>query len=258
MKIRNGFVTNSSSSSFIIGKANDNTVTIDSVYQEVKELYKQYYKSCSEMYDYVEKNYSEVLFGITDINGRKSLHLQEGYSYTCADNIDKQLEAMFGTTWYDDLPSPEELSWTDCETYAEYEQFWIQRMQEIGVHAPFYIRDFSCNDPYVPLDFSTQMIECSGDNGNGIESDILNWYFPNFEGVVYGCNRCPAQYYCEKDRSEECDSMAELFKGKDIPEDKVCLYVLGKICVCSECGYLPDYVVERLEGISEYSCNHMG
>ena len=38
MKIRNGFVTNSSSSSFIIGKANDNTVTIDSVYQEIKEL----------------------------------------------------------------------------------------------------------------------------------------------------------------------------------------------------------------------------
>jgi hypothetical protein len=103
LKIRNGFVTNSSSSSFIIGKANDNTVTIDSVYQEIKEFYKQYYKSCSEMYDYVEKNYSEVLFGITDINGRKSLHLQEGYSYTCADNIDKQLEAMFGTTWYDDF-----------------------------------------------------------------------------------------------------------------------------------------------------------
>ena len=67
LKIRNGFVTNSSSSSFIIGKANDNTVTIDSVYQEIKEFYKQYYKSCSEMYDYVEKNYSEVLFGITDI-----------------------------------------------------------------------------------------------------------------------------------------------------------------------------------------------
>ena len=62
----------------------------------------------------------------------------------------------------------------------------------------------------------------------------------------------------KKDRSEECEPMAESFKRKGIPEDKVCLYVLGKICVCSECGYLPDYVVERLEEISEYSCNHMG
>lgn len=252
MKIRNGFVTNSSSSSFIIGKANDNTVTIDSVYQEIKELYKQYYKSCSEMYSYVEEYYPDVFEVVTEKRG-KYLHSKK--SWDCTKIADTQLRLMFGLDHYEELPGV--IDWINCETYKDYVNFWIPRM-EIGVHAPFYIRDFSCNDPYVPLDFSTQMIECSGDNGNGIESDILNWYFPNFEGVVYGCNRCPAQYYCEKDRSEECDSMAELFKGKDIPEDKVCLYVLGKICVCSECGYLPNYVVERLEEISKYSCNHMG
>lgn len=252
LKIRNGFVTNSSSSSFIIGKANDNTVTIDSVYQEVKELYKQYYKSCSEMYSYVKKYYPDIFEIVTEKRG-KYLHSKK--TWDCTKIVDTQLRLMFGLDHYEELP--EVIDWINCDTYKDYVNFWIPRM-EIGVHAPFYIRDFSCNDPYVPLDFSTQMIECSGDNGNGIESDILDWYFPNFEGVIYGCNRCPAQYYCEKDRSEECDSMAELFKGKDIPEDKVCLYVLGKICVCSECGYLPDYVVERLEGISEYSCNHMG
>lgn len=215
LKIRNGFVTNSSSSSFIIGKANDNTVTIDSVYQEIKEFYKQYYKSCSEMYSYVEEYYPDVFEVITEKRG-KYLHSKK--SWDCTKIADTQLRLMFGLDHYEELPGV--IDWINCETYKDYVNFWIPRM-EIGVHAPFYIRDFSCNDPYVPLDFSTQMIECSGDNGNGIESDILDWYFPNFEGVVYGCNRCPAQYYCEKDRSEECDSMAELFKGKDIPEDKV-------------------------------------
>ena len=252
LKIRNGFVTNSSSSSFIIGKANDNTVTIDSVYQEIKELYKQYYKSCSEMYSYVEKYYPDVFEVVTEKRG-KYLHSKK--SWDCTKIADAQLRLMFGLDHYEELP--EVIDWINCETYKDYANYWIPRM-EIGVHAPFYIRDFSCDDPYVPLDFSTQMRECSGDNGNGIESDILDWYFPNFEGAVYGCDRCYAQYYCEKDRSEECDSIAEPFKGKDIPEDKVCLYVLGKICVCSECGYLPNYVVERLEAMSEYSCKHMG
>lgn len=253
LKIRNGFVTNSSSSSFIIGKANDSTVTIDSVYQEIKELYKQYYKSCSEMYSYVEKYYPDVFKVVTEKRG-KYLHSKK--TWDCTKIADTQLRLMFGLDHYEELP--EVIDWINCETYADYEQFWIQRMQEIGIHAPFYIRDFSCSDPYVPLDFSTQMIECSGYNGNGIESDILDWYFPNFEGAVYGCDRCTAQYYCEKDKSEECDPIAESFKRKDITEDKVCLYVLGKICVCSECGYLPNYVVEGLEAMSEYSCNHMG
>ena len=252
LKIRNGFVTNSSSSSFIIGKANDNTVTIDSAYQEIKEFYKQYYKSCSEMYSYVEEYYPDVFEVVTEKRG-KYLHSKK--SWDCTKIADTQLRLMFGLDHYEELPGV--IDWINCETYKDYVNFWISKM-EIGVHAPFYIRDFSCNDPYVPLDFSTQMIECSGDNGNGIESDILDWYFPNFEGAVYGCDRCSAQYYCKKDRSKECEPMAESFKRKGIPEDKVFLYVLGKICVCSECGYLPDYVVERLEEISEYSCNHMG
>ena len=116
MKIRNGFVTNSSSSSFIIGKANDNTVTIDSVYQEIKEFYKQYYKSCSDMYDYVEKYYPAVFEVVNTLRG-ETIHLHSGYDWSCAESINKQLEEMFGTTWYDDLPSLEELSWTVCETF---------------------------------------------------------------------------------------------------------------------------------------------
>lgn len=65
-------------------------------------------------------------------------------------------------------------------------------------------------------------------------------------GVISWCNR------------EECEQQKIFLKGKDVPEDKACLYLLGRICIHSECGYIPDYVVEKLSGISEYSCNHMG
>ena len=254
MKIRNGFVTNSSSSSFIIGKANDNTVTIDSVYQEVRKLYKQYYKSCSEMYDYIEKYYPAV-FEVTDTLRGKTIHLNSGYDWSCADNINKQLGVMFGTTWYDDLPSLEELSWTLCETYTDYEQFWIQRMQERGIHAPFYIRDFSSGESYIPLAFGPWKVECIGEDGNGIESDILAWYFPWIENIEYGCDNCPDNEWCYK---EECQETKQQFMGKEIPKDQACLYILGKICICSECGYIPDFIVKKLSEMAEYSCNHMG
>lgn len=249
LKNRNGFVTNSSSSSFIIGKANDNTVTIDSVYQEIKEFYKQYYKSCSEMYSYVEEYYPDVFEVITEKRG-KYLHSKK--SWDCTKIADTQLRLMFGLDHYEELPGV--IDWINCETYKDYVNFWIPRM-EIGVHAPFYIRDFSCNDPYVPLDFSTQMIECSGDNGNGIESDILDWYFPWIENIKYDCDSCPDNEYCYK---EECQETKQQFMGKEIPRDQACLYILGKICICSECGYIPDFIVKKLSEMSEYSCNHMG
>ena len=82
MKKRNDFVTNSSSSSYIIGKTEDTTVTKEVVYQLVKRLYREWLDD-SDIVDEAE-------------------------------------------AYYD---SPEDLEWLVCETYEDYEAYWLAKIE---------------------------------------------------------------------------------------------------------------------------------
>jgi hypothetical protein len=73
--------------------------------------------------------------------------------------------------------------------------------------------------------------------------------------MKYNCDTCPSSEWCDR---EECSDNRSVINEIEFPEDKACLYLLGRICIHSECGYIPDYVVEKLMGDAEYSCNHMG
>lgn len=64
MKIRNGFVSNSSSSSFIIGNKN-NQYTVDSVYETLKKAYvEMYWKGNKKELTQVKRNFRECLYVI--------------------------------------------------------------------------------------------------------------------------------------------------------------------------------------------------
>ena len=56
MKIRMDFVTNSSSSSFIIGKAKQNNYTVEDVYTILKKLYLKYEEKKQELIPYIDKH----------------------------------------------------------------------------------------------------------------------------------------------------------------------------------------------------------
>ena len=207
MKKRNDFVTNSSSSSYIIGKTEDNTVTKEVVYQLVKRLYQQ-------------------LLDDPDINDET-----EANRY-----------------------SEETFAWLVCETYEDYEAYWLVKMEaeeEKGryIHAPFTIADFA----------ETKDVHWLHEGGEkrpheiNSDTEVLNWYYDYAYAAFHCedfCNMC--------EEAKECIPIQEEIKKRNIPEEKACLYLLGRICIYSEECYMPLFVEEKLCSIAEYACRHMG
>jgi hypothetical protein len=146
--------------------------------------------------------------------------------------------------------------WLRFETYAEYEKYWLNKMEETDdwrVRAPFTIIDFLEAKEVTWLHFKgTEFYPIDTTN------DVFTWYYPYFDETTYNindCENCNEYGYCEEDK---CKKSKEIINSKTIPLDKACLYLLGRVCICSECGYIIDYVVNQLNELSEYSCNHMG
>lgn len=171
----------------------------------------------------------------------------------------KQIEKDFNVDMFDAYE--ENYDWLNCNSYQEYEDFWVHKINNSDTycHAPFSIYDFLKNKEIYYL-------ENGGSISNEIEkekcavdhtSDVLQWYFPYFDEVMddVQCDECSNKGWCDK---EECHYNYRVVHDIKFEKGKECLYFLGKICISSECGYIPDYIVRKLSLVSEYSCNHMG
>ena len=257
-KFRSSFVTNSSSSSFIIGKKDEEHITIESVYQKIKSYYLEYIEKIREVISYIEKH-PETTFTYK----RKDEYIT--FESTKGDMWDnpyrKTIEKDFGIDVWDYF-NLDNTTWTLCETYKDYEDYWIKKMENDDtdrIHAPFTIRSFTSNDMVKWLHYGKLSEDFNNEDesdGIGIKSWILDWYYPYLEDIMkYNCDICTKSGWCNK---EECDDTRTMIKGIEFPEDKACLYLLGRVCIESECGYIPDYVVEKIKEDAEYACNHMG
>ena len=234
MKIRSDFVTNSSSSSFIINKIekSEQTELYDEAFNIVKNYFIEYIKKFEEMRKHLEK------FGFKFVDGE--FYDEKGRSgwEDRYDILNCELKDKYGLDMYEGYFFSTD--WTECNDYEEYSNFFDDEDD-----MPFELLDFR---------FKTNGVFNSADG-------IACYYIQCFDDIiseekfdVNKCEKCFMKMFCPIQKDD-------INKLKSFSKEEITLSnigsLLGKIVISSENNRIPDYVVNKLMNDCKYYCLHM-
>lgn len=253
MKIRTSFVTNSSSSSYILGNINDADLTLDKVFDMMKSFYVEWIEKSQEVIKYVEEQH-EKNPDYPCIKG-KYVSFKQGTPYSEQKPVLEELEEKFGIS--DELYNGQELPFLQCKNYEEYMEWGKEAVKKAkeetddayGV-VPFDIAYMTNPNPEL---LHTGFLEGSS---SAVWCSVVTWHEEDIENV---------QDYFEKamealqDKWNMCQNCEDKEYCKYKLQDNMNLAMnLGKICIYSECELIPQYVVNQLKKLCEFYCVHMG
>lgn len=252
MKFRFDFVTNSSSSSFIIGRAKGADYNVESVYTILKKLYLKYEEKRKKAIAYIDA------------------HPNCSLTYTLKDNYTSfSLKSECYKLEYSELMSIENfikntLGWNPCysyfsqnineiifDSYHEYLQYWYKKIENTTdkyIEIPFTICDLRDKDAIKSIDNICRDYDIEEHNYklNLIKQDVSK-------------NSFLLDWYLDSDSTDKRKRKKFYRKLQKVKKEVTPVYgLLGQICIYSESGNIPECIVEELEKICEYSCNHMG
>ena len=227
MKIRTGFVTNSSSSSFIIGAENEE-VTKDAILHVIQELYREYFAIRDRLMERMDE------YHLIWNEEYQTFDVREDADWR---DVEDSLHRDFGIdTWYH---YGYDIGWLDVKTYRDYEVYWKERRKD-GWYEPFTMADYTVGE----------VDQCLFDES------IFGWYI-HCDGTVQeeegACEHCELSF-----DDERCKAYRQGVRNGTITEGNRVTAVLGKICVESWEGDIPYYVAHKLSEMSRFSCIHMG
>ena len=246
MKTRHGFVTNSSSSSYILS-SDSGFETVEEVYQYIRSIYMNIPNDVNEAFKRLFK------LKLIEPGGEYFRKIQNSGNK-------KKIEAILNEYGLDsytisELTTYEIPQWCKCETYEDYIRFINGSIGSYSVPRTFVIVDLR-KMPVDGIDDPTHL------------NDLADWYeyeaLDKLDGstvVCESCEKCEFNNECSKKNPSACridnQSWYEQSEYKIHNVLKI-TSIMGSIAVYDPDECMEGFISNRLRKLSSRYCDHMG